>query len=128
MRKVSQFSKPGLVLLLVILACALGFLVSARRSSDAQQTVSLAGTTWSGTDSDGDHYVFTFEEDGTLAYTSPSGSFKNAKWNQFKTAVYMQMNDHYSEYLGSTDGDVIEGKAWNTKNRTWTWHVNRNNR
>ena len=126
MKKAPRFSKSGLVLLLVILACALGFLVSARSSSNAQQAVSLAGTTWSGTDSDGDHYVFTFEEDGTLAYTSPTGSFRNAKWNQFKTAVYLQMNDHYSEYLGAADGDTIEGKAWNIKQRTWTWRVSRN--
>ena len=126
MKKAPQFSKSGLVLLLVILACALGLLVSARSPSNAQQIVALAGTTWSGTDSDGDDYVFTFEEDGTLAYKSPSGSFRNAKWNQFKTAVYLQMNDHYSEYLGTVNGDVIEGRAWNVKQRTWTWRVSRN--
>jgi hypothetical protein len=91
-----------------------------------QGIASLAGTTWSGTDSDGDYYVFTFEPDGTLAYRSPTGSYRNGKWGQYASAVYMEMNDHYSEYLGEISGDVIQGKAWNKPGRSWKWTVTRN--
>ncbi|HEX8068449.1 MAG TPA: hypothetical protein VF546_00760 [Pyrinomonadaceae bacterium] len=86
---------------------------------------SLAGTTWSGTDSDGDHYVFTFEESGTLAYRSPAGSYRNGKWHQFEGAVYFEMNDHYSEYLGQMQGDVLQGRAWNRPQHKWLWKVTR---
>ena len=126
MIKVSQFSRSAFVLVLALLVCALGSLVNAQSSAKAEKIVSLVGTTWSGTDSDGDHYVFTFEHDGTLAYKSPTGSFRNGTWNQFKNAVYLEMNDHTSEYLGAIDGDIMEGKAWNKKRRIWVWKVSRN--
>ena len=87
----------------------------------------LVGTTWSGPDSEGDHYEFTFEQNGTLAYKSPTGSFKNGKWKRSGAAVYMQMNNHFSEYLGEIKGDSMEGKAWNQEGRAWKWVVSKQN-
>jgi len=127
MNNVSQLSRSGFALALVIVASVLVFLVNAhvQANANAEKIVSLAGRTWSGTDSDGDHYVFTFEHDGTLAYKSPTGSYRNGKWNQFKNAVYFEMNDHTSEYLGAITEDVMEGKAWNKQRRIWLWKVSR---
>jgi len=110
-----------------ILACAIAALAYASEPKTEQgDVVSLVGTTWSGTDSDGDHYVFTFEHNGTLVYTSPTGSYRNGTWNQFNNAVYFEMNDHHSEYLGEITEGKIEGKAWNTKRRVWLWKVTKN--
>lgn len=123
MKNLSRAQRWGVGLLL---ACTLGSLVHAAETAKNQRRiVPLAGTTWSGTDSDGDHYVFTFEQDGTLAYKSPTGSYRNGKWKQFRNAVYLEMNDRHSEYLGEIDGNTIRGKAWNVKRRAWLWKVTR---
>lgn len=82
---------------------------------------SIAGTTWSGTDSDGDYYVLTFDQDGTLAYQSPTGSYRNGKWTQSKNSVHFEMNDHFSEYSGKINGNIIQGKAWNKSGHRWRW-------
>ena len=82
---------------------------------------SVAGTKWAGTDSDGDKYTLTFEEDGTVSYTSGGESFHNGKWFQHGRSIYFHMNDHYSEYLGEIKGTRMRGKAWNTQGKTWTW-------
>ena len=112
---------------IILLSCTMTFFTyAADTRAGEQNVVSLAGTTWSGTDSDGDYYVFTFEQDGTLAYRSPTGSYRNGKWSQYESAVYLEMNDHYSEYLGQISVDVIEGKAWNKNQRKWTWKVTKN--
>lgn len=92
-------------------------------SDEPRNTESLAGTTWSGTDSDGDSCVFTFERGGTLAYKVPTGSFKNGTWHQFNKTVYFETNDHHSEFLGEISAGNIEGKAWNAESRTWRWKV-----
>ncbi|MFO0867633.1 MAG: hypothetical protein U0935_01675 [Pirellulales bacterium] len=89
------------------------------------KNVDLKGTVWSGRDSEGDDYVFSFEPDGTVAYKSPTGSFRNGKWSQFGNAVYFHMNDHYSEYLGEVSGRSLAGKAWNVTGRKWTWRTTR---
>lgn len=108
------------------LVCALRLFARAPVPEPPAKTASpLAGTTWSGTDSDGDKYTFTFERDGTLAYKSPTGSYRNGKWSQFGGSVYFHMNNHYSEYLGEIKGDKMEGKGWNVKGRGWTWKVSK---
>lgn len=117
-----RFSKRAGWTVLWPVVC-LALLVQGGESADIKVKDSLTGTTWSGRDSDGDQYVFTFEGDGTLAYTSPSGSYRNGKWYQSGTAIYFHMNDHYSEYLGEINGTSMHGRAWNTKNRSWTWQV-----
>ena len=101
------------------------FTAATRAEGEAANNDSLAGTTWSGRDSDGDDYVFTFDSDGTLSYKSPSGSFRNGKWKQFRGAVYLNINNGYSEYLGEINNNLIEGKAWNVKGHKWTWKVSK---
>ena len=114
------------VLVLGVLAWTIGALSVASANTKDDASATLTGTTWSGTDSDGDHYVFTFEDGGTLAYTSPNGSYRNGTWNQFKGSVYFEMNNHTSEYLGSVVGPNMEGKAWNRQQGSkWTWKVSK---
>jgi hypothetical protein len=114
-------------LISIVLALLLPLAVSSNTKAAGanEKSISLAGSTWSGKDSDGDFYVYTFEEDGTLAYQSPTGSFRNGTWNQFGHAVYIETNGHVSSRLGEIRGDTIQGKAWNNKGRSWTWEASR---
>jgi hypothetical protein len=83
--------------------------------------ISVAGTTWAGTDSDGDYYEYHFQTDGALHYKSPTGFWKNGTWKQDKNAIYMETNDRYSEYRGLISDTRMDGEAWDTTGRKWTW-------
>lgn len=110
----------------LVMAVSLGETLGSRVTGEQlDKNVDLKGTVWSGRDSEGDDYVFSFEPDGTVAYKSPTGSFRNGKWSQFGNAVYFHMNDHYSEYLGEISGRSLAGKAWNVTGRKWTWRTTR---
>ncbi len=85
----------------------------------------LTGTTWSGADSDGDHYVYRFQPGGRLEYTSPTGTFTGATWRQAGKRIYMETNGRYSEYEGHLDGPRITGRAWNKRGHEWTWRAER---
>jgi outer membrane biogenesis lipoprotein LolB len=84
-------------------------------------TASVAGTTWAGTDSDGDHYEYHFQADGTLHYNSPTGSYENGTWEQHGDSIYMETNKKFSEREGRISGTHMKGKAWNVKGQKWTW-------
>jgi len=81
----------------------------------------VSGTTWVGTDSDGDYYEYTFRPDGALYYKSPSGFWTNGTWKQDGNSIYMETNKKYSEYQGTITGTHMEGRAWNVVNKHWTW-------
>ena len=95
--------------------------ISSDGSAANNAITSIAGTTWVGTDSDGDYYEYTFQADGTLYYKSPSGFHTNGTWKQDGTSIYMETNNRYSEYQGRISGTHIEGNAWNVKDKHWTW-------
>lgn len=88
---------------------------------------SVSGTLWIGTDSDGDHYEYAFMPDGALYYKSPGGFHTSGTWKQDGDSIYMETNNKYSEYQGRIAGTHIDGKAWNVKNRTWTWVADKQN-
>ena len=71
-------------------------------------------------DSKGDYYVYSFDEDGILTYTSPSGTYSNGTWTQDNDAVYMETNNKYSERTGTIYRDTMSGDGWNVtgKDRT----------
>ena len=110
------------VLLAVLSGCA-------TRPPTVQQPVvpsesvsaSIAGSTWVGTDSDGDYYEYHFQVDGVLHYRSPTGLWKNGTWKQDNSSIYMEMNNRYSEYEGVITGVHMKGHGWNTTGRKWTW-------
>lgn len=108
--------------------CGVAFLPAAIAQTPAARTQenrieSVAGTTWAGEDSDGDHYVFTFNAGGSLHYVSPSGKWTDANWTQQGDAIYFSMNNKYSEYRGRLTGDRMEGSASNVNGKRWTWSV-----
>jgi hypothetical protein len=94
---------------------------SSDGSTANHDVANVAGTTWVGTDSDGDYYEYHFQADGALHYKSPSGFHRIGNWKQDGNAVYMETNNKYSEYQGRITGTHIEGNAWNVEGRKWTW-------
>jgi len=86
---------------------------------------SIAGTTWTGPDTHGRHYVYEFLADGTLHYTYETGSFTDGTWKQDGDSIYMSINNKYSERLGRITGTHMEGNAWNVKGEKWTWVADR---
>jgi hypothetical protein len=72
------------------------------RASDGSGA-ELIDTTWQGTDSDGDQWVYTFQEDHTVAVTYNGDSYDDPDdvWTVSGTAISI------SVYGGDTFGDVI---------------------
>lgn len=62
------------LLLLASLTACFGGLPTAGGNT----AVDLTGTTWSGTDSDGDSWVFEFQSDGTVGLTYNADSYDDA--------------------------------------------------
>ncbi len=83
----------------------------------------LTGTVWKGRDSKGRLYEFFFYKDELLEYTSPSGHWKNGRWRREKDNIYIDMNDHYSDYRGAIVEDHMSGEAWNLRGEKWTWSM-----
>jgi len=87
---------------------------------------SIEGTTWAGTDSDGDYYAFTFKKGGQIHYVSGTGDHasiyedKGDEWAQ-NGSIVMILLTHYSARQGTINGDRMRGKAWNKAGKTWTW-------
>ena len=110
---------------LLVLGAGLAMTVFALNAR-AQSVINVSGTTWVGTDSDGDYYEYYFQTDGALYYKNPSGLFRNGTWKQNGSSIYMETNDKYSEYQGRISGTHMEGNAWNVKDRTWNWKADKN--
>ena len=92
---------------------------------------SVGGTTWSGKDSEGDFYEYTFLADGRLKYKTNTSrsqvqtfSDKGDVWSQNGRIVVILIGDT-STKVGMISGSRISGKAWNAQGRRWTWKVNK---
>jgi hypothetical protein len=85
--------------------------------------ISVEGTSWSGTDSEGSRYTFRFLPGGVLDYTSPTGTFRNGSWKQTGETLYMETNNRYWELSGVIKGDSLQGKATNVRGGTWTYQL-----
>ena len=122
----SRLRLATLTVLVLTLAVVTGCSVDgtpSRSTAAADQVVGLANTVWAGTDSNGDDYVFEYLPGGALRYTSPTGTWTAASWEQDGASVYMQMNDRYAEYHGTIAGDRITGTARNVTGKEWTWSL-----
>jgi hypothetical protein len=86
-------------------------------------TISLAGTTWAGPETDGEFTTYTFEQDGTLAYKYSNGHYRNGTWRQSGNTIYFEMNKRYAEYQGEISGDTMKGRAWNITKKKWMWQA-----
>ncbi len=89
---------------------------------------SIADTVWSGTDSDGDFYEFTFRKGGQLRFTTnTSGSTLTYEdegdiWAQNGNIVVI-CTSHYATRQGTITGNQMKGAAWNFAGRRWDWTV-----
>jgi len=84
--------------------------------------VAISGTTWAGTDSDGEYYEYQFMGDGSLHYKLPTGvSSKKGTWKQHGKTIYMETNKKHAEFKGTIQGQTMEGNALNIYGRRWTW-------
>jgi hypothetical protein len=120
------------VCLSLVLLLGTGLPLPQAQAQQAQQTAStsvasLEGTTWSGTDSDGDSYEFTFLKSGHLRYTTQAAGEAAASyedegdvWAQNGDIVIILING-YSTYQGTIKGDLMQGKSWNVVEKRWTW-------
>ena len=121
-----RVSIAAVMLLLPLAGCAANPSANAEPTIQGEAAVpSIAGTTWEGADIDGDRYVYRFLEDGTLHYTTPTGSWKNGTWRQDGAEVYMETNDRYSERVGTIVGSRMSGRGWNVAGDKWTWEAER---
>jgi len=111
-----------------LLTLALGLFMTAyaQNSSYANSSVSsLAGTSWTVVETDGDNDIFNFLADGSLHYWDGKKSYTNGTWKQDGDSIYIEMNNKFVEYKGRISGTHIEGKAWNVKGHNWTWVADR---
>ena len=116
------FSRLGLI----VMVTAGTFYADRAEAQSQAPTPSVAGTTWAGTDSEGDYYEYTFQADGVLAYLSPSGFFKNGAWNTARgNSIYMETNKKFSERRGQIAGMHMQGEARNVQGHKWTWSADK---
>ena len=115
------------IVISALLTLAMGlFMTAFAQNARAQSVINVTGTTWVGTDSDGDYYEYTFVAGGALHFKSPSGFYTNGTWQQVDDTIYMQTyymqtTKKYAERMGQIKGTHMEGKALNIVGRTWSW-------
>ncbi len=85
----------------------------------------VSGTTWAGSDANGDNYEYRFNEDGSLHYESPSGFSSDGTWKQDGNTIYILMDGGRVGRKGTIQGNQMEGEAWNDTGRRWTWFAER---
>lgn len=111
------------------LAAQMGYSASdcvfAAIAQTSPAVVSVEGTVWTGTDSDGDSYTWRFLPGGNVNYTSPSGTFSNCTWQQQGARVTWGCNNHYSDYGGTIAGNQLNGTARNVASHTWSFSLTR---
>lgn len=94
-----------------------------QRPSAATMRADVINNAWTGTDSEGDHYEFHFQSDGSLHYTSPAGSYTNGTWKLDGSSIYFEINQRYSEYKGTLSKDEMSGEASNRQGKKWKWSI-----
>jgi len=88
-------------------------------------TESVRGSQYIGEDSDGDFYKYEFFNNGVLKYTSPSGTYENATWQQYKHSIFIEKNHHFTNCIGIVNKKSLEFKCWNKNNNFWMHNLNK---
>lgn len=84
-------------------------------------TGSLAGTSWSVKDSDGESYWFYFERNGVLKYEASRGIQPNGRWQQDGTNVNLNLNDGFVIFSGTIQSGKMKGRALGRDGKSWNW-------
>ncbi len=118
------------VVLLVLCSC---ILVHAQDAGEPAQTPTIAGTRWTGNvkapQGDGTladrFYRCEFQAGNRLRCEYAATVLRNGTWFQNGRLFRMDLNDGYSSWLGSIDGDGMSGNAVNKLGHKWAWAFTR---
>ncbi|MGH9966663.1 MAG: hypothetical protein ACREBG_02355 [Pyrinomonadaceae bacterium] len=94
---------------------------------------SVEGSVWSGSirapQEDGklveSFYRCEFLVGNRLQCRYSGTTYTNNTWHQTGRAIRMEMNDGYSTWLGTIDGDRMSGNSANKIGHTWSWVLTR---
>lgn len=78
MKTFRPLAVAAVVLTLLVSLSGCFLIPSTGGSSGGSTDTTLAGTSWTGTDSDGDTWVFDFQADNTLGFTLNTDSYDDA--------------------------------------------------
>lgn len=118
------FLKNSLLILfvtIIVLSCT-----STKQGGSGK--VSVANTVWTGLDSDGDYYEYTFRRDGKVDFRNSSkGSYDTSSysddidvWKQEGSKVTWVLTE-YATWIGEVNGNKMTGKASNITDKNWTF-------
>ncbi|HWN10663.1 MAG TPA: hypothetical protein VNO50_15600 [Pyrinomonadaceae bacterium] len=118
------------VAILAICSCVF---VHAQEAGPSASTPSIAGTRWTGNvkapQADGTladrFYRCEFQAGNRLRCEYAATVLTNGSWFQNERLFRMDLNDGYSSWLGSIDGDRMSGNAVNKLGHKWSWTFTR---
>lgn len=75
----------------------------------------------------GDSYMpqTQFRPDGVVAYTYENATFENGRWALDGADLSIDMNNHYSDYTGTFNGETAKGTMKNQVGNTGKWSLKR---
>ncbi len=117
-------------LVLLLTACGSGGKMPSffAQPTPTEKILDLSGTTWEGETSNGYYfYNSTFMADGTFKYSYKGENtvtdLTNATWIQEGKTVKIEFNNHFADYTGTLEGEILRGTATNVKGNSWTWEL-----
>jgi hypothetical protein len=111
-RRTLATAAASLLLLVSLTACfGLPGLPTTGGGGGDAPTTDLAGTSWTGTDSDGDFWAFEFQNDGTLAFSFNEDSYDDATdvWTLSGDALHLSIA--FTDGEATFDGTYTEGAS-----------------
>jgi hypothetical protein len=116
-----------------LLVLLLSYVALAQTTGAKIAASSLEGTTWEGIikapDSNGDlqenAYQFQFLPGNKLHWKWNGTLYTNATWQQNERAVRVELNDGYSTWLGTIEGNRMSGSSANKLGHKWEWTLTR---
>ncbi|HEX8494071.1 MAG TPA: hypothetical protein VF658_14590 [Pyrinomonadaceae bacterium] len=117
---------------LSLLTLCLSSLVLAQ-SSGTLSAPSAEGTSWVGTvrapDSNGDFHDNAYQIDllsgNRLHWKWNDTLYTNGTWRQNGRSIRMELNDGYSTWLGTIEGNRMSGNSTNKPGHKWSWTLTR---
>ena len=90
--------------------------------------ISVANTVWSGFDSDGDYYEYTFKRNGKVDFRNSSNGSSDTSsysddidvWKQEGSKVTWVLTE-YATWIGEVRGNKMSGTASNIVDKNWTF-------